>query len=117
MEEKCAVEKKRGLSDLIKNEDWLAVWLGFLIIIIILAGVRPKMPSFKWETSGEFAATVEKSKPKVEKFIADAQAKNETAAAESATALKAALDSGDRAGIGSAAKKLEKLLRLQKMKG
>lgn len=106
MEEKCAVEKPSGWLNLIKGEDWLAVWLGFLIIILILAGVRPKMPSFKWETSGEFAATVEKSKPKIEKFIADAQAKNETAAAESATALKTALDSGDRAGIGSTAKKL-----------
>jgi len=106
MEEKCKVEEKRGLSDLIKNEDWLAVWLGFLIIILILVGVKPKMPGFKWETAGEFAATVEKSKPKVEKFIADAQAKGETAVAESATALKAALDSGDRKAIGDAAKKL-----------
>ncbi|HAK88017.1 MAG TPA: putative sulfate exporter family transporter [Nitrospiraceae bacterium] len=106
MEEKCKVEKKQGLSDLVKNEDWLAVWLGFLIIILILAGVRPNMPSFKWETSGEFATTIEKSKPKVEKFITDAKAKNETAAADSATALKTALDSGDRTAIGSAAKKL-----------
>ncbi|MEW5818385.1 MAG: putative sulfate exporter family transporter, partial [Spirochaetota bacterium] len=104
--EKCIIEKTSGWSNLIRGEDWLAVWLGFLIIILILAGVRPNMPSFKWETSGEFSATVEKSKPKVEKFIADAQAKGETAAAESATALKTALDSGDRAAIGSAAKKL-----------
>ncbi len=117
MEEKCAVEKKRGLSDLIKNEDWLAVWLGFLIIIIILAGVRPKMPSFKWETSGEFAATIEKSKPKAEKFAADAQSKGETAVAEASTALKAALDSGDRAGIGSAAKKLSETSKAAKDEG
>ena len=75
MEEKCEIPKREGLSSLLKNEDWLAVWLGFLIIVLILAGVRPKMPSFKWETSGEFATTVEKSKPKIEKFIADAQAK------------------------------------------
>jgi len=104
--EKCAIEKPSGLTNLIRGEDWLAVWLGFLIIILILAGVRPKMPTFKWETTGEFAATVEKSKPKVEKFITDAQGKNETAVAESAIALKTALDSGDRAAIGSAAKKL-----------
>ena len=72
---KCVIEKPSGWSNLIRGEDWLAVWLGFLIIVLILAGVRPKMPSFKWETSGEFATTVEKSKPKIEKFIADAQAK------------------------------------------
>jgi uncharacterized membrane protein YadS len=64
------------------------------------------MPTFKWETAGVFATTIEKSKPKVEKFIADAQAKGETAVVESATALKTALDSGDRAAIGDAAKKL-----------
>lgn len=106
MKKKCVVEKKTGWLNLIRNEDWLAVWLGFLIISLLLAGVRPKMPTFKWETNGEFASTVEKSKPKVEKFITDSQAKNETAVAESATALKAALDSDDRAGIGIAAKKL-----------
>ncbi|TAL25419.1 MAG: putative sulfate exporter family transporter [Nitrospirae bacterium] len=104
--EKCVIEKPSGWSNLVKGEDWLAVWLGFLIIILILAGVKPKMPTFKWETAGEFATTVEKSKPKVEKFIADAQAKGEAVSAESATALKTALDSGDRAAIGSAAKKL-----------
>ncbi len=104
--EKCVIGKPSGWSNLIRGEDWLAVWLGFLIIILIVAGVRPKMPTFKWETSGEFAATVEKSKSKVEKFIADAQAKGETASVESSTALKTALDSGDRAAIGNAAKKL-----------
>lgn len=31
--EKCELPKKEGWSGLIRNEDWLAVWLGFLIII------------------------------------------------------------------------------------
>lgn len=106
MEDKCVIEKPSGWSNLIRGEDWLAVWLGFLIIVLILAGVRPQLPTFKWETSGAFATTVEKSKSKVEKFISDSQAKNEPAVAESATALKTALDSGDRAAIGSSAKKL-----------
>jgi uncharacterized membrane protein YadS len=31
-----------------KNEDWLAVGLGFLIIILVLLGVRPALPEYKW---------------------------------------------------------------------
>jgi len=114
---KCAPEKPSGMSNLLRGEDWLAVWLGFLIIILILAGVKPKMPTFKWETSGEFTATIEKSKPKVEKFAADAQAKGETAVAESATALKTALDSGDRKAIGDAAKKFGETSKTAKDEG
>jgi uncharacterized membrane protein YadS len=34
-----------------KNEDWLAVGLGFLIIILVLLGVRPALPEYKWATA------------------------------------------------------------------
>jgi uncharacterized integral membrane protein (TIGR00698 family) len=29
-------------------EDWLAVWLGALTIVLVLAGVRPTLPAYKW---------------------------------------------------------------------
>lgn len=29
-------------------EDWLAVWLGLFTIVLILAGARPPLPSYKW---------------------------------------------------------------------
>ena len=45
-------------SSLLKTEDWLAVWLGFLILILVLAGVRPQLPSFRWATDSGFAASV-----------------------------------------------------------
>lgn len=106
MEEKCAIPKKQGWSNLIRNEDWLAVWLGFFIIICVIAGLRPTLPTFKWETAGEFATTVEASKSKVTQIGKDAEAKGETALVQSATALQAAMASGERAAIGSAAKKL-----------
>lgn len=56
-------------NGLFKTEDWLAVWLGFLIIVLVLIGVRPQMPTFKWATESEFTATVAESKPAVEKYI------------------------------------------------
>ena len=74
------------------------------------------MPSFKWETSGEFAATVEKSKPKAEKFAADAQSKGETAVAEASTALKAALIPATARVLAALPKSSQKLLKLPKMK-
>jgi uncharacterized membrane protein YadS len=37
----------------LKNEDWLAVCLGFLVIAAVLAGVRPALPSFSWSATGD----------------------------------------------------------------
>ena len=44
--------ENRGLSTLWKTEDWLAVWVGFLIIILVLAGLTVVVPKFKWTTDG-----------------------------------------------------------------
>jgi uncharacterized membrane protein YadS len=97
-------ENRNGLT-LLKSEDWMAVWLGFVIIAAVLLGVRPPLPSFSWATDGEFAATVSENKPTVEKLIKDAEAKGEADLAVSATALKAAMDGSDRKAIGAASKK------------
>jgi len=98
-------ENKSG-STLLRTEDWLAVWLGFLIIVLVLFGVRPEMPKFRWATEGGFAATVAEKKPAVEGLVKDAEAKGEKDLLAAATALKSAMDGGDRAAIGGAAKKL-----------
>ncbi len=46
----------RGISLLWKTEDWLAVWVGFLVIVLVLAGLPVKIPKFKWTTDGASAA-------------------------------------------------------------
>jgi len=89
-----------------KTEDWLAVWLGFLIIGLVLVGLRPQMPTFKWTTESEFTATVAESKPVIEKFIKDVEVKGDAKLVTAALALKSAIDVGDRIAIQSAAKKL-----------
>jgi len=98
----------KGGSKLFKTEDWLAVWLGFLIIAVVLIfpALRPDMPSFRWATDAGFAAAVEEKKPAVDKLMKDAEAKGEGDVLAAATALKAAVDKGERAAIGSAAKKV-----------
>src|SRR3972149_143512 len=126
--------QSKGGSALLKTEDWLAVWLGFLIIILVLVfpGLRPEMPKFRWATDAGFAATVDENRPAVQKLAKDATAqgeadlagggtetrpavqklakdataKGEADLAAAATALSAAMDKGDRAAIGGAAKKV-----------
>ena len=38
-------------SQPLTSEDWVACWLGFAIILLALAGVRPELPSFSWDGS------------------------------------------------------------------
>jgi hypothetical protein len=44
------------MSALLRSEDWLAVWLGFLILALVLAGVPVKTLSFRWAAPGTVAA-------------------------------------------------------------
>ncbi|MBE3581153.1 MAG: putative sulfate exporter family transporter [Thermoanaerobacteraceae bacterium] len=47
---------KRGIdwSPLWKQEDWWSVWFGFILIILAIAGVITKLPSFgKWTSLGQ----------------------------------------------------------------
>jgi uncharacterized integral membrane protein (TIGR00698 family) len=39
-----------------KHEDWLAVWLAAVILILVLAGFRPDLPVLKWKDSTGLAA-------------------------------------------------------------
>jgi uncharacterized integral membrane protein (TIGR00698 family) len=98
--------KEERRNRLFRTEDWLAVWLGFLIVVLVLLGVRPQMPTFKWATEGEFIATVAESKPAAEKFVRDAEARGDPKLFAAALALKSAIGAGDRAAIQNAAKKL-----------
>jgi len=98
-------EDKGGLT-LFKTEDWLAVWLGFLIIVLVLAGVRPPLPSFRWSTDASFAASAAAQAGALDKLTADAAARGEPAVAAAAQGLKGAVESGDRGRAAAAAKAL-----------
>src|SRR5262249_18912767 len=97
-------ENRNGLT-LLRSEDWMAVWLGFIIIAVVLLGLRPPLPRFSWATDSEFAATVTENRLTVEKLIKDAEARGEADLAASAAALKTAMDTKDRKAIGEASKK------------
>ena len=96
----------KGGSSLLKTEDWVAVWLGFLLIVLVLVGVRPETPKFRWATDGGFAATVAENRAAVEGLAKEAGATADAGLAAAAVALKAAMDGGDRAAVGAASRKL-----------
>ncbi len=96
----------KGGVNLFKTEDWLAVWLGFLVIVLVLAGVRPVLPTFRWSTDASFQSAAADQRRAVEALRADAAAKGEPEVAAAAGALTAAVAAGDRGGTAAAARAL-----------
>ena len=39
----------------LRNEDWLAVCLGFFVIALVVLGVRPTLPTFSWTTTADLS--------------------------------------------------------------
>jgi len=101
--------EKQGIdwSSLWKKEEWLAVYIGFLIIILMLLGLKIKTPNFKWTTEGEFGSYIQEITPAVEKFTKNAEEKGEATLQAQLLELRKAIDSKDRKAIGDTAKKLE----------
>ncbi|KAB2826707.1 MAG: hypothetical protein F9K51_06945, partial [Candidatus Dadabacteria bacterium] len=82
--EKCAIEKPSGWSNLIKGEDWMAVWIGFLIIILSIVffkgnviDLKKVSPSFKWATDGQIASRIDGWSGAIDPLIKDAETKGE----------------------------------------
>lgn len=101
--------EKQGIdwSSLWKKDEWLAVWIGFFIIILMLLGVKIKTPNFKWTTAREFQSYLQEAGPAVDKLIAGIQEKNEQEVLPLVQELQKAVAAKDRKGVGEAAKKLE----------
>jgi len=104
-------------SSLWKKDEWLAVWIGFLIIILTLAGLKLTNVNFRWTTDGEFASFAATQIPAVDKLIKEAGGKGEEALATQATAVKAALESGNRKNVGDALKKMDEAVKAGKDEG
>jgi len=111
--------EKQGIdwSSLWKKDDWMAVWIGFLIIVLSLVGLKLTNVNFRWTTDGEFAAFVAEQVPVVEKLVKDAEKKGEPAVQESLIALKGALESKDRKVVSDAVKKADDAVKKAKDEG
>jgi uncharacterized integral membrane protein (TIGR00698 family) len=94
-----------------RTEDWVAVYIGFFIIAVILAAFSWKWfdlgalrPTFRWTTDAQIASSAPGWKAAL-----DAVAKDRKDLAAPTNSLKAALDKGDRAAIDKAAGALAKV--------
>src|ERR1043166_4275783 len=50
----------------LRSEDWLAVWLGFVILALVAVGLPVHLPTFKWTTDREAWALAEAQRPAIE---------------------------------------------------
>jgi hypothetical protein len=107
------VEKKQGIdwSTIWKKDDWMAVWIGFFILIIFMAGATIKLPGWKWMTDRAFLSKVPGYSSKAESLAKEAEIKGEEGLKAGALALKTTLDAKERKAIGEAAGKLEKSVK------
>ncbi len=113
-------EKKSGL---IKSEDWMAVWIGFLIIVLAIVFFKNDImdlkkqiqPSLNWATDGQVAWFIKGGwgitgwNNMIDGASKEAQAKGEEGAVKRLQALKETLAKGDRKEIASAAGKVKVL--------
>lgn len=106
-------KKKQGIdwSTLWKKDDWMAVWIGFLILIIFMAGATFKLPKWKWMTDGAFQAKVPEWTKKVEDLVKEAEKMNELGLKMGAATLKSAFETKDREKIGKVAGQVEKIAK------
>ncbi len=111
-----AKKKESGWSDLYTKEDWIAVWLGFLIMALILLlttqfkfDSKTISPSFKWATDGQIASRINGWNKAADSMIKEAQAKGDAGTVKRVGDLKEALAKGDRKGIADAAEKVQRL--------
>jgi len=102
------VKNSMGWSAIWKKDDWLSVWMGFLILGVFIAGFTLKLPDWKWMTGAEFGRKNGAWTEKVHVLTTDAAAKGEAGLVEPLAALGSAFSSKDRLGAGAAAAALQK---------
>jgi uncharacterized integral membrane protein (TIGR00698 family) len=112
-----ADKKAIDWTTLWKKDDWMSVWIGFIILIFFMAGATFKLPGWKWIGDGAFTESIAGWSAKVESLAKDAGQKGDADIEKQSIALKTALDAKDRKAIGDEASKLEKMAKDTKDKG
>jgi uncharacterized membrane protein YadS len=93
-----------------RTEDWVAVYLGFFIIALILAAFSGKWfdfgnlrSTFRWTTDAQIAARAPAWTAAAEEVAKDAESRGNKALATAAADLKTALQKNDRKAIEASA--------------
>lgn len=95
-------------SSLWKKEDWLAVWLAFLIMALVVFGIwAVQVPTYRWTTDPELAGFLDSKAADLAQLRKDAETKGETKLVTEMNGLQEAIKKADRAAIASAAGKVD----------
>ena len=99
-----------------RSEDWMAVFLGFLIIVAVIGvfntkafDLRNVVSSYRWTTQDQLAARAPGWIATLDGIAAQAESKGQKDVVAMSGALKDALQKNDRKAIESSAGKLSKL--------
>jgi uncharacterized integral membrane protein (TIGR00698 family) len=101
-------KQKIDFTTLWKKDDWMSVWIGFLILIIFMAGATFKLPGWKWMTDGAFFEKAAALPAKAEALAKEAEGKGDPGVQAAVMGLKTALEGKDRKAISDAAGAVEK---------
>ncbi len=101
------MKESNSLANLWKNEDWMTVWLGFLILIIFIAGLKFVMPQWNWMNDETFTGKITAKVAKVEALKVEAENSGENELKDNLVLLRSAIDENKRPAIAEAAGKVE----------
>lgn len=103
------MEDKKGINweNLWKNEDWISVWIGFLILMIFMAGLKFALPQWNWMDDEAFAGKMFTIAAKVDALTIDADKSRENDLKNQLMSLRAAIESNNRVAIAETAGKVE----------
>jgi uncharacterized integral membrane protein (TIGR00698 family) len=108
MKEDLTVNNRRiDWSSLWKNEDWMSVWIGFLILAVFITGVSFSLPKWKWSSDQSFSEKAYQSAAEVEDLRIAAEKAMEINLAAELVSLRSAIDIKGRRLIADAAAKVE----------
>ena len=94
-------------GNLLKNEDWVSVWIGFLILIIFATGLKLSVPQWNWMNREAFAGKIHAMAAKVDALAIDADKSRESDLKNELMSLRMAIESNNRVAITEAAGKVE----------
>ena len=100
-----------------RTEDWIAVYLGIIVIIVTLAAfswkfidLRNVTPSYRWTTDGQMTSRTADWTAALDGIAKEAEGKGQKDLAAKASELGVALQKGDRKAVEKVAGELQKVV-------
>jgi uncharacterized integral membrane protein (TIGR00698 family) len=100
--------KRRRIAEIWRQEDWLVVWIGLLALLLLVAGLRPALPGWKWTGSRAFAQKVVAWQPRLQDLVQKELGSAPETLRAKTRELVSALAQGERAAVAAASAALSK---------